>query len=152
MTPQTGSGSSAGGSGVAAGTFGVGALGAMIAGFGQYESGQEQRTAYDINAANQEEAIIQKTGSRVGKQASAYAASGVDIQSGSPLLIMAATAARGAGEARQTGDALRYEGAMAAWSGTMSGIGTFLGGISKAASQYNQATFQAQPTVPMFNG
>jgi len=38
---------------------------------------------------------------RVGKQADAYAASGVDIASGSPLMIMAAMVARGAQQAEE---------------------------------------------------
>lgn len=130
MTPQSSS----------AGMFGIGMAGSALTGYGQYEAGQQQRQAYDMNAANQEEAIIQKTASRVGAQGSAYASSGVDIQSGSPLLIMAATAARGAGQARQEGDMLRYEGNMAAWSGTMSGIGSFMSGMTKSLSAYYGAT------------
>ena len=70
----------------------------------------------------------QRYSSLVGKQASAYAASGVDITRGSPLLMMAATAGRGgqqAAEIYQSGSEKatldRYYGKVAAFRGTMAG-------------------------------
>ena len=132
MTPQLGSLALAG-------------VGAATTGFGQYESGQEQRTAYDFNADAEAEALAQKRLAVTGRQASAYAASGVDIASGSPLMIMAATAARGAKEEQENTAILKYEGSMAAWSGTMSGIGSFLQGIGKAASAF-QSSSGSSPT------
>ncbi len=133
--------------------LGIGVLSSVLSGFGSYESGQEQEKAYDYNAditlsnmRDQMEANTEATIARIGKQASAYAASGVDIASGSPLLIMAATAARGAVQGKQIEEAgteeatlQRYYGKIAAFSGTMGGIGSFLSGVSKAATAYSGA-------------
>ena len=140
----------------AAGFAGAGALSSLASGIGQYEAGQEQKGADDYNAAitlqNMSAKMVasqQQYSALVGKQASAYAASGVDIASGSPLLVMAATAARGGAQAEQieqqgTEEAAlqRYYGKVAAFSGTMGGIGTFLGGITKGISQYEMLTMQ----------
>lgn len=151
MTPQVMTG----------GMFGLGILSSIFSGYGKYQSGQNQQAAYDYNAQitlqtmrDQVEANQQKFSSTIGRQASSYAASGVDIASGSPLLVMAATAARGARESAQIEEqgteqaALqRYYGSMAAFSGTMSGIGSFLSGITSAASGYQQATMNPRPSV-----
>jgi hypothetical protein len=153
---------------MAGANFGVGVLGSIIGGAGQIASGQEQKAADDYNSditlenmRNQMVANTEKFRALVGKQATAYSASGVDITRGSPLLIMAATAARGGQEGEQieqsgTQEAAlqRYYGKIAAWSGTMGGIGTFLGGISKAAAGYSSATSNPSPssgvpTVPL---
>ena len=61
---------------------------------------------------------------------------------------MAATAARGASQAKTEGDMLRYEGNMAAWSGTMSGIGTFLSGLTKSTMAYFGATAKTPSPIP----
>lgn len=148
MTPQS----------MAGATFGLGALSSAISGFGKIEAGQQEKKAYDYNAditilnmKNQAEAEQQKFTELVGRQATAYAGAGVDIASGSPLLIMAATKARGAQEVEQIKEAgteeaalQRYYGKIAAFGGTMSGIGSFLSGVSGAATQYATAT--ARPT------
>ena len=162
MSPQSNGGDTGGngGGGAAAATFGLGVISAAIGGYGRIAQGQQQKAAYDYNAdvtlqnaSQQAGATQQKFSERVGEQASAYAAAGVDIASGSPLLIMAATAARGgregkqimqAGEQQSTLD--RYYGKMAAFSGTMSGIGSFLNGVSSAATGYATAT--AKPGNP----
>jgi len=153
MTPQATAGAD----------FGIGVLSSAVMGIGQYEAGQQQRSAYDYNAditlQNMRAQMVANTEAytaRVGKQASAYAASGVDIRSGSPLLIMAATAARGAQqgemiEQQGTEEAAlqRYYGRIAAWSGTMSGIGSFLSGVSRAAGGYYGAMSPTpSPTAP----
>ena len=144
MTPQTTSGS----------LFGLGALTSALQGFGQYQSGQQQKAADDYNAqitldnmADQVAANEDQTAVTIGKQASAYAASGVDITSGSPLLIMMATAARGAQKGQQIQESgteeaalQKYYGKIAAFSGTMGGINTFLSGFTKAATGYYGAT------------
>jgi hypothetical protein len=61
--------------------------------------------------------------------------------------MMAATAGRGgrqAAEIYQSGTESatlqQYYGKVAAWRGTMAGIGSFLGGISKSAQAYLNAT------------
>ena len=134
-------------------TAGVGAAGKIASGF-------EQKQAYDYNADvtmlntnNEVVANQQKFTELVGKQASTYAASGVDIASGSPLLIMAATAARGAQQGEQIEQAgteqanmQRYYGKLAAFSGTMSGIGSFLSGMTNDLSAYSKVTNNPTPT------
>lgn len=144
MTSQTASGAS----------FGIGILSSAMSGIGGYESGQAQKSADDYNAeitlANMRTQMVSNTEkytARVGAQASAYASSGVDIASGSPLLIMAATAGRGAQQGEEIEQAgteeaalQRYYGKIAAFSGTMSGISSFLNGISKAATSFNNPT------------
>lgn len=144
MTPQTQSGA----------TFGVGILSSIFSGLGKYEAGQGERHAYDYNADITLQNMRQKLATNqqsfttlVGRQAAGYAASGVDIASGSPLLIMAATMARGGQQGemiREQGTeeaALeRYYGKIAAWQGTMGGIGSFLSGLSQAATGYYSAT------------
>ncbi len=144
MSPQTQAGASAG----------VGVLGSLFAGLGQRASGQEEQQAYEYNAQvdklNAGQEIVaneQQYSALVGRQASAYAASGVDITGGSPLLMMAATAGRGArqsAEIKQQGDEKatleRYYGKIAAWRGTMAGVGTFLSGLSRGAQGYLSAT------------
>ena len=144
MTPQT----------IAASTFGIGILSSAIGGYGKYEQGQQEIAAYDYSADITLENMQQRMQTNtqnftalVGRQAAAYAGAGVDIASGSPLLIMAATAARGGKQGemiRQSGtqeaNLQRYYGKMAAWGGTMAGIGDFLSGISQSASGYYNTT------------
>ena len=124
---------------------GTGVAGSAVSGIGQYESGQEQKAAYDYNAAVTLEATRQsmqtseaKYSNLIGKQATAFASAGVDIASGSPLLVALHTAAQSGTEQeseQQSGDqqsALqRYYGRVAAFNGTVGGINTFIGGLSK---------------------
>lgn len=125
---------------------GIGALSSLFTGIGQYQSGQAVKKADDYNAditlqnaSAQMIASQQRYSALVGKQASSYARAGVDISSGSPLLIMAATAARGAQQGeqiKQAGDEQaelqRYYGRIASWQGTVGGIGSFLSGLTKS--------------------
>jgi hypothetical protein len=151
MTPQTTAGA----------TFGLGVLSSAIGGFGKYEQGQQEKSADDYNAditllntANKVQANQQQFTALIGKQATAYAGAGVDIASGSALLVMAATAARGAQQGEQIEEAgteeaalQRYYGKIAAFGGTMAGIGSFLSGISTAASAYSRTTSNPIPTA-----
>ena len=139
---------------IAGANMGVGVLGSLMSGIGEYKSGQQQKAGFDYNAqidlqnmSSAEIANEQRYSTLVGKQATAYAAAGVDITSGSPLLMMAATAGRGgrqAAEIYQSGTEAatlqQYYGKVAAWRGTMAGIGSFLGGISKSSQAYLNAT------------
>lgn len=157
MTPQATAGAD----------FGVGILSSLIGGFGKYEQGQAEKSADDYNAditlenmRDQVEANQQRFTSLIGRQASTYAGAGVDIASGSPLLIMAATAARGGRQGEQifeqgTEEAAlqRYYGKVAAFRGTMGGIGSFLSRITQAATGYYGATSKLpDPTVPAMGG
>ena len=133
---------------VGLGAAGLQGLGGLISGFGQYQSGQAQKAAYNYNAAVDLEnsqakmrGTEEKYSQLIGRQASLYAKAGVDIASGSPLLIMAHTAAqnveeqsseRAAGE--EASELQRYYGKVAAYTGTMGGITSFLSGLSTAGT------------------
>ena len=151
---------------MAGGNFGIGVLSSAMSGIGSMMSGNAQQGADDYNAdialqnmRGQMAANQQKTTERIGKQASGYAASGVDIASGSPLLIMAATAARGAQQGAQIEEAgteeaamERYYGKIAAFSGTMSGVGSFLSGLTKSTMAYAGAVGNPpSPTVAPYS-
>ena len=121
------------------GFAGIGAVSSLFAGIGQYQAGQAEKQAQDYNMQAQMIASQQRYDTLVGKQASAYARAGVDLASGSPLLVMAATKARGAQQGEQIEQAgteeaalQRYYGKIAAWQGEMGGIGTFLSGLTKS--------------------
>lgn len=137
------------------GFAGVSAVGSAVSGFGQYEEGQQQKQAYDYNAditlqtmQEQMQTSEAKYSNLIGKQASAYARAGVDISSGSPLLVMAHTAAQSGAEQESTriagteeANLQRYYGKVAAYSGTVGGVNTFLTGLSKAG--LNAATIMS---------
>ncbi len=139
----------------------AGGASSLMSGAGKIIGGQQQQKAYDYNAsvteqntANQVVANQQKFSSLVGRQATAYAGAGVDIASGSPLLIMAATAARGAQEGEQIeqsgteqANLQRYYGKMAAFSGIAGGIGSFLSGMTSDLSSYEKLTNNPTPTA-----
>ena len=143
MSPQT----------MAAANLGVGIAGSLFAGLGQRAAGKQEQAGFDYNAEidllnmdNQMVANQQRYTQLVGKQATAYAASGVDITRGSPLLMMAATAGRGGRQAAEIYEAGteqsaldKYYGKIAAWRGTVGGVGTFLSGISRSATGYLSA-------------
>jgi len=144
MSPQTQAGASAG----------IGVVGSLFGAIGQIESGKQEEKAFAYNAEidrlNTNNELVtneQRYSQLVGKQATAYAASGVDITSGSPLLMMAVTSGRGgrqAAEIKQAGDESAtlesFYGNLAAWRGKMAGVGTFLKGISSSAQGYLSAT------------
>jgi hypothetical protein len=138
----------------------AGGTSSALSGVGKIVSGQQQKAAYDYNAdvttlntSNEVVANQQKFSELAGRQASAYAGAGVDIASGSPLLIMAATAARGAQQGEQIEEAgteqsalQRYYGKIAAFTGTMSGIGSFLQGMTSDLSAYGKLTNNPTPS------
>jgi hypothetical protein len=127
---------------------GTSALGSLATGFGQYESGQEQKQAYDYNAAiaiqrmqDQMQESEAKYSTLIGKQAASYAKSGVDVSSGSPLLVMAHTALMSGREQASEAQAgteeanlQRYYGRVAAFQGTFGGITSFLTGLTKSTT------------------
>ena len=137
---------------VGLGFAGLGAVNSAVSGVGQYESGQEQKQAYDYDAAVTLEQMQQKAqtseakySNLIGKQATSFARAGVDIASGSPLLVMLHTAAQGGKEEASEAEAgdeeaqlQRYYGRVAAFQGTIGGISTFLTGLSKAGASTAQ--------------
>lgn len=132
------------------GVFGAGAtaVGGIATGFGQYFQGQQEKAAYDYNAAvaiqkmqDQMQESEAKYSSLIGKQAASYARSGVDIASGSPLLVMAHTALMSGREQEsemqagtEQANLDRYYGRVAAFQGTFGGITSFLTGLTKATT------------------
>lgn len=134
------------------GFAGVGAVNSAVSGFGQYEAGQEQKKAYNYDAAVTLEQMRQKEqtsearySNLIGKQATSFARAGVDIASGSPLLMMLHTAAQGGKEEASEAEAgdeeaalQRYYGRLAAFQGTVGGISTFISGLSKAGTSTAQ--------------
>lgn len=130
------------------GFAGSGAVSSAVSGLGQYEAGQQQKQAYDYNAAvvqQQTDQAMQtseaKYSNLVGRQASSFARAGVDISSGSPLLVMLHTMSQSGAEQESekvAGDEQsaieRYYGKIAAFNGTIGGISTFVSGLGKAAT------------------
>lgn len=131
------------------GFAGLGAVNSAVAGYGQYVSGQEKKAAYDYNAQvaldemqGKMQTTEEKYSNLIGKQASSFARAGVDIASGSPLLVMLHTSAQGAKEQESEAEAgteesvlQRYYGKVAAFAGTVGGISTFLSGLTKSEMQ-----------------
>ena len=144
---------------MAGGFAGIGMVSSLFGGIGTYKTGKAEQEAYDYNSQvtlqnmrAQMVASQRRYSSLIGKQASAYAASGVDITSGSPLLVMATTAERGgqqAEEIKQAGQEeatlQQYYGRIAAWKGKMTGISSFLGGMSRNVAEYGMATGAFNP-------
>lgn len=139
----------------------AGGTSSALSGVGKVLSGQQEKTAYDYNADittlntnNKLVANEEQYSTLVGRQASTYAGAGVDIASGSPLLIMAATRARGATQGEEIEQAgseeaamQRYYGRVAAFSGTMSGIGAFLQGMTSDLSAYGKLKNNPSPSA-----
>jgi hypothetical protein len=141
-------------------------LSGLLSGFGQYEQGQEKEGAYDYNSQISLDQMQQKMqtseakySNLIGKQATAYARAGVDIASGSPLLMMAHTAAQSGVEQESESQAgteeaelQKYYGKVAAWSGTIGGISTAIAGLSQAgmmaSMSMNSSSYGTVPTVP----
>jgi hypothetical protein len=125
---------------------GMGALSSLISGGAQFMGGRQQQGAYNNNAnitreqmAEKSEVSQNKYTALIGKERSLYAKAGVDISSGSPLLIAMDTASKGeeeAGRIKTAGESEasmeEFYGKQAAFAGTMGGVGTFLSGLSKA--------------------
>ncbi len=131
--------------------------GTLLSSYSQYQSGQTQGQAYNIQgdileseavaekerAEYEEKLQRRKTAALLGQQRSLYAKSGVDIYSGSPLMVMADTAAKGEEEAlmiRKGGDVAatskrnkatlaRYYGSQSKKSGMFGAFGSTLEGV-----------------------
>jgi hypothetical protein len=139
----------------------VAALGSVTSAVGQISSGMAQQNAADYNAAvNRNNAIQatqaagqqsvvaqQETNQKLGQQAAAYGASGVDVNTGSPVDVMMNTAAKGrldamtlryGGQVTALGDLqaatlAKYEGAEAATSADLGAGTTLLTGAGSTA-------------------
>jgi hypothetical protein len=129
---------------------GMGMASSGVSAFAQYKQGQAQRSAYDYNAnvilenmREQASSSELKFESLMGRQRSLYAKAGVDITSGSPLLILADTAMQASeetGRITESGESQaalqRFYGRMAETSSTTGAFSTFLTGLGKSGFQY----------------
>jgi hypothetical protein len=132
--------------------------------FGQYQSGQAQKAAYNYNAqvaeseagvaragaAREEEVHRAKLQRMLGTQRALYGAAGVDITSGSPLLTMMSTAEEGEREAEfikyggeveatralNEGRIGRFQAKQASTAGKIGAGSTFLTGLGSAGLSY----------------
>ena len=132
---------------------GAGALNAGVAGLMQYRAGQMTQAAHEYNARiilDQMKEMAESTEGKfdvlMGSQRSKYAKAGVDISSGSPLLILTSTAMAQSEEVQRIKEAGTekaaledYYGDVAAWTGKQQGISTFLTGLQKMGMGYMAA-------------
>jgi hypothetical protein len=146
----------------------IAAVGVGVSAYGQYQSGQAQEKAYKQQAsiaeadatAEKTKAVYEERQARdrlkalIGTQRTLYAKAGVDLSSGSPLLVLADTAAKGEEDlqmiryggdvnvARQRNQATlaRFYGSSASKAGTIGAIGSGLSGFSNAYTGYQRRT------------
>jgi len=130
--------------------LGVGMAGTALSAFGQYQQGQAQAAASEYNAeAAEQKGKYEESQARLrlrhllGTQRALYGKAGVDITSGSPLLVMADTAAKGEMEALnirrgyQTEAGLdRFYGKQYKRAGLIGGASSFLTGLGQAGTEY----------------
>jgi hypothetical protein len=141
---------------------GTAAAGAAYSAYAQYQAGRYSQQVGQVNAelarraaadatirGNNEEAALRERNNRLmGAQRAAYAASGVDLASGTPLDVLSSSAGVGELEALTvrnnaareaygyTAQATQYEaeGRLAGYRGTTGAIGSLLSGIGTTAS------------------
>lgn len=128
---------------------GVGAVTSATGAYAQYQRGQMEKQAYEYNAqvAEEESRQQQTTSERkyaelMGRQRSLYGKAGVDITTGSPLLVLADTAMQERLEAQRIQAAgkseaamQRYYGRMAAYGANVGAMTTFMTGLGKTAME-----------------
>ena len=117
---------------------------------GQQQAGEAQKEGNEYNAritetegAYAEEQARLKLKRLLGTQRALYAKAGVDITSGSPLLVMADTAAEGEKERMYTeygyksrAKQLRLYGEQAEKAGQIGATSSFLSGLGKIGTMY----------------
>jgi len=145
-------------SGYAAIPYIIAAVGVGVSAYGQYQSGQAQEKAYKFNAAIAEQdataerkkALYEESQARfrlkqlMGTQRTLYAKAGVDLSSGSPLMVLADTAARGEEDIqmiRYGGDVAvaqqRNRASLARFYGSQAGKAGTIGAFGSAASGFS---------------
>ena len=134
----------------AAAAIGVGLVGTGVSVYGQMKAGRAEEAASEYNAQLAEQkAFEEETASRerlkklMARQRALYAKAGVDIASGSPLLVLADTRDEGEDEAmaiRYGGSATasqqRFMGRQARRGANIGATGTFLTGLGQAGINY----------------
>jgi hypothetical protein len=142
----------------------ISAVGTGVAAYGQYSSARNQERAYEQNAriaeadanAVQRKATYEESQARtrlkrlMGTQRALYAKAGVDLSEGSPLFVLADTAAQGeedlefireggdvaATRLRSTASLQRFYGKAAGTAGAFGAFGTAASGFAKAGIGY----------------
>ncbi len=124
--------------------------GTAMSAIGQYRAGQAQEAANEYNAQiTERKAVQEEQASRdrlrklMGTQRAMYAKAGVNLSSGSPLLVLAETAAEGEKEAlniryggQEESNLQRFYGTQAKKAGTIGAASTLLTGLGQAGTSY----------------
>jgi hypothetical protein len=135
---------------IAATALGTSLAGGALSAYGQYRQGEAQNEANEYNAnmslakADQEERESrEKLKKLMGTQRVLYAKAGVDLSSGSPLMVLANTAAEGEEEAlnirargQNEANMYRWYGKQAKKGANISAGSTFLTSLGQAGTQY----------------
>jgi hypothetical protein len=125
-------------------------VGTAVSAIESYQAGKAEAAAYRYNAAIaerkgiQEEAIARKRLKRLlGHQRALYAKAGVDLSEGSPLVVLADTAAEGEKEAlnirtgsKETANLYRFQASQAKKAGVLKAGATLLTGLGSGLSTY----------------
>jgi len=140
------------------------AAGTAVSAAGVYYQGQQQKAAQELNeqmyldeaeaaqtqAEYEEDLARDRLKRLIGQQRTLYAKAGVDLSSGSPLMVLADTQVQGEKdlemiryggdvaevEAKNKATLARFYGSQSGTSGTLSAIGTIFSGFSKASAGY----------------
>jgi hypothetical protein len=139
---------------------GVSAVGSIMSANAQVQEGKAQEAAYNYNAqvttqnaATEEEASRLKLRKLLGTQAAMYAKAGIDLSSGSPLLMLADTAAQGEQEAlsirykgQNEANLQRFYGQQASKTATAKATGTLVTGLGNAGLS-GYAAYNKSPSL-----
>ena len=129
--------------------LGLGVAGTIATAQAQRQAGRDQQAAYDLQAAAAERTGLQEeqvARARLAKllssQRALYAKAGVDLSTGSPLTVLAATAAEGEREAltirtgaEEEAEFLRFQGRAARAAGSTQAGATLLSGLGSTATK-----------------
>lgn len=152
----------------------AGLAGSAMSANAQQQAGEAEKKAYEFNAQLKEQEAEQlktkamwdeslsreQSREHIAKMRAMYAKSGVRLDEGSPLLVMADSAAKAEKDAlaiRWGGDVsytqalneanlMRYYGKNAAKTGSTQASTTLLQGIGNAGMQYGQAKYKNKAT------
>lgn len=120
------------------------AIGTATSAFSKYQEGQVKKEAYEYDArlalkkaGIEEKQTREKYNRLMGRQRALYAKAGVDLASGSPLLVMSGTASEGEEEARMIrsggqseAERMRMYGDIVERTGMIEGASTLFSGLS----------------------
>ncbi|MCK5504209.1 MAG: hypothetical protein KAJ10_03560 [Thermodesulfovibrionia bacterium] len=135
----------------------IGAVGVGVSVVGQRRAAKEARSAREMQATaiaregvQREEVARTRLKKLLASQRALYAKAGVDLSTGSPLTVLADTAARGEQEAlnirrgaTEGAGITRFQGAAEARAGRTRATGTLLAGLATTGGSAFK-TFQAQ--------